>query len=144
MSTFQQKRNISFDLISVDGAYIKDSYCYESIEFIPLILLDNALKYSSPHSTISIEISQLYSKAKIKVKNIGPIVKDKSRDRIFEKFFRGESAIKFSKEGIGMGLWIAQQILETHQSKLCYYKDDAKTNPIGLNIFEFDLRTISD
>ncbi|MCF1713331.1 ATP-binding protein [Flavihumibacter sp. RY-1] len=136
-----KKRNISIELINVDGAYIHNSFCFESIEFIPLILLDNALKYSSPDSNIKIEITQLYGRAKIRVKNIGPFVSDANKDKIFEKFFRDESAKSFSKEGIGMGLWIAQEILKTHGSKLYYFKDQNEFRPIGLNIFEFDLET---
>jgi hypothetical protein len=34
-----KRRGITIKLISEN--WVKDSYCYESIEFIPLILLDN-------------------------------------------------------------------------------------------------------
>jgi len=135
-----KKRDISINIIS--EAWIKDCYCHESIEFIPLILLDNALKYSVPDSEIEIKLEQSYNNIKVIVKNIGPFVSEENKDKIFDKFFRDESGIKFSREGIGMGLWIAQQILEAHQSKLYYYRDLNKTGPIGLNIFSFDLRTI--
>jgi K+-sensing histidine kinase KdpD len=134
-------KSINFELTNVDGAYIRNCNCYDSIEFIPLILLDNALKYSAPNSTVKIEITQLYNKAKIKVKNIGPLVCDKNKDKIFEKFFRDESAQEFSKNGIGMGLWIAQKILEAHGTKLAYNKDPHAIGKIGLNIFEFEIAT---
>lgn len=45
---------------------------------------------------------------------MGPLVKNE--DKIFDKFFRNESAIAFSKEGIGIGLWVAQKILNAHDS----------------------------
>lgn len=137
-----KKKNIKMNLINVDNDYIRESSCYESIEFIPLILLDNALKYSAPNSTIDIVIEQFRSKALIKVKNIGPFVRDENVDKIFNKFFRGDSAEEFSKEGIGMGLWIAQEILSRHDSKLFYNKDPRASGEIGLNIFEFELDTI--
>ena len=137
-----KKRNVTIKLTNVNGAYIENSLCYESIEFIPLILLDNAIKYSSPHSTIEIKIAQLLNKAKITVKSIGPFVTDGNENKIFEKFYRDESAIEFSKSGIGIGLWIAQRILETHISSLSYHKDPHATTKVGLNIFEFDLETL--
>lgn len=137
------KREVDIELINIDGAYISDSFCYESIEFIPIILLDNALKYSVKDSTVKIEIKQTYDEAIVSVKNIGPFVSDENKDKIFEKFFRDESAISFSKEGIGMGLWIAQQILEAHDSKIFYYKDPHETRKLGLNIFEFKLKTVA-
>jgi len=76
------------------------------------------------------------------IKNIGPLVPDENKEKIFEKFYRDETAMSFSREGIGMGLWIAQQILDAHGSKLFYHKDSKATKEIGLNIFEFQLATV--
>lgn len=134
-----KKRDVNIKLIS--EIWVDDSNCYESIEFIPLILLDNALKYSAPDSDIEIKFEQNQRNVKVSVKSIGPFVSDENKERIFDKFFRDKSAESFSKDGIGMGLWIAQQILKAHNSKIYYYKDLRETRPIGLNIFEFDLQT---
>ena len=136
------KRNISIILTSIGNRKVYDSLCYESIEFIPLILLDNALKYSAKDSVINIKMNQTSSKVKVTVENIGPFVADENKERIFEKFYRDESGRNFAKEGIGMGLWIARQILESHQSYIRYCRDVNETRPVGLNIFEFELQTI--
>lgn len=132
-----KKRDINIKLVS--EAYVVDCECYESIEFIPLILLDNALKYSVPETDIEIKFEQHYGIIKVIVKNIGPIVSDENKDKIFEKFVRDPSGESFSKEGMGMGLWIAQQILLAHNCELHYHKDPKGTKSIGLNIFEFEL-----
>jgi K+-sensing histidine kinase KdpD len=136
----EKKQDISIKLISEN--WVDDCYCYDSIEFIPLILLDNALKYSVKDSEIEIKFEQRHDTLKVIVKNIGPLVLDGNEKKIFEKFFRDDFAKTFSKEGIGMGLWIAQQILLKHDSELIYYKDRKETRPIGLNIFEFDIKII--
>lgn len=136
----EKKKNISIEI--TNNRYIRNSFCYDSIEFIPLILLDNALKYSAPFSTIVIEMTQLYDKVRIKVRNIGPLVSDENIENIFEKFFRDNSGKEFAKEGIGIGLWVARQILRAHGSELNYSKDQNATTKIGLNIFEFELNTI--
>lgn len=135
-----KKDDIKINLIP--EAWIKDCYCYESIEFIPLILLDNALKYSVHDSEIEIKFEQKHNNLKVIVKNMGPMVKDGNEKNIFKKFFRDETAKEFTREGIGMGLWIAQEILKTHDSELFYYKDKRENRPIGLNIFEFDIKTV--
>ena len=135
------KKDVKINFVS--EIRVSDSSCYESIEFIPLILLDNALKYSVRGSTIEIKLEQAYNnKVKVIVKNIGPFVQDENLTKIFDKFFRDEFAEAFSKEGIGMGLWIAQHILAAHESELHYFKDQHGTKSIGLNIFEFDLPTL--
>jgi K+-sensing histidine kinase KdpD len=135
-----KKKDITIKLISEN--WVNDCYCYDSIEFIPLILLDNALKYSVKDSEIEIKFEQRHDTLKVIVKNIGPLVSDGNEKMIFEKFFRDDFAQTFSKEGIGMGLWIAQQILLKHESELLYFKDRKESRPIGLNIFEFDIKII--
>lgn len=124
-------------------ARIQNSYCYESIEFIPLILLDNALKYSISDTDIEIKMEQRYGKVTVIVKNIGPQVSEENKEKIFDKFYREPSAIAFTKDGIGMGLWIAQEILGAHGSKIQYFKGQSETNKYGLNVFTFDLPTIT-
>jgi hypothetical protein len=136
-----KKKDINIILLS--EGWVFDSNCYESIEFIPLILLDNALKYSVSDSDIEVKFEQNQNSVKVIVKSIGPFVSDENKEKIFQKFFRDKSAEDFSKEGIGMGLWIAQEILHAHNSEIHYYKDPKETRPIGLNVFEFDLQTIN-
>ncbi|WP_116787364.1 sensor histidine kinase [Flavobacterium psychrotrophum] len=137
-----KKRDINIEVSR--ETWIDNSYCYESIEFIPLILLDNALKYSVPNSTIEIKFEQSGNNVRVIIKNIGPIVSDENENKIFEKFFRDPFGEEFSKEGIGMGLYIAQQILLAHDSKLNYFKDVKENKLIGLNIFTFELPLLQD
>lgn len=135
-----KKREVGIRIITDE--WVKDSYCYDSIEFIPLILLDNAIKYSAPDSDIEIKFEQSFRSVKVIVRSIGPVVSDKNKDKIFDKFFRDEGAIEFSKDGLGIGLWVAQQILDAHNSKLFYFKNLNETRLIGLNVFEFNLETV--
>jgi signal transduction histidine kinase len=135
-----KKRNIKIELNS--ERIIKNSICYESIEFIPLILLDNAIKYSVDNSTIKIDISQNYNKIIVKVKSIGPFVNDENCEKIFEKFFRDENGVNFENKGIGMGLWVAKKILEAHSCNISYHKDKGANGDRGLNIFEFDINAV--
>ena len=135
-----KKRNIKIELNS--ERIIKNSICYESIEFIPLILLDNTIKYSVDNSTIKIDISQNYNKIIVKVKSIGPFVNDENCEKIFEKFFRDENGVNFENKGIGMGLWVAKKILEAHSCNISYHKDKGANGDRGLNIFEFDINAV--
>lgn len=132
-----RKKDVNIKLSS--EIRVDDCFCYESIEFIPLILLDNALKYSVSETDIEIKFEQHFGVLKVIVKNIGPLVSDENKSKIFEKFFRDESGKKFSKEGMGMGLWIANKILEAHDCKLVYHKNPRDNGNFGLNIFEFEL-----
>lgn len=133
------KRKIKIKLTNSDS-YIPDTLCYESIEFIPLILLDNAIKYSLDDHSIEIELKFTSNKIQVKISNWGPIVNSSDVFKIFDKFYRAQNAVDFSREGVGMGLWVAQKILETHNCRLKYsnsflYKEGQQD--MGLNTFEF-------
>ena len=51
-------------------------------------------------------------RARVRVRDYGVGVAENDRERIFERFERGVSEKSFG--GLGLGLWIARQILERH------------------------------
>jgi signal transduction histidine kinase len=80
-------------------------------------LLDNALKFSPPGSTIRIEAAadpQLG--ARVTVADQGPGIPEPDRMRATERFFRGESAR--STPGSGLGLSLVQAVATLHGGTL--------------------------
>lgn len=81
-------------------------------------LLDNAVKYSPEHSTVSVSVESRDGLAGIAVQDQGDgIPKEEQRD-VFRKFTRGSSAKKFSVKGTGIGLTMAHQIVKAHGGRL--------------------------
>jgi two-component system, OmpR family, sensor histidine kinase KdpD len=78
-------------------------------------LLDNAVKYSPPTSTIEIGATGNGS-VEISVRNAGPAIPEREQARIFERFYRGAQAGHIA--GTGMGLAIVQQIAHAHGGAL--------------------------
>jgi len=78
-------------------------------------LLDNALKYSPPSSTIEIE-AHTNDAVEITVRNSGSTIPESERPRIVERFFRGARARNIP--GTGMGLTIVKQIAQAHGGTL--------------------------
>jgi two-component system sensor histidine kinase KdpD len=78
-------------------------------------LLDNALKYSPPASTIEIRASQ-NGTTDVSIRNSGSVIPDTEQGRIFERFYRGGLARHIP--GTGMGLSIVQQIARAHGGTL--------------------------
>lgn len=77
-----------------------------------LNVLDNAIKYSAPHSTISISGYQDAQQAVIEIKDQGVGIDESDLPRIFEQFFTTAAFRKGS--GAGLGLAIAKRIVEAH------------------------------
>jgi len=67
-------------------------------------LIENALNHSPPGGAVKIRVTTAPS---IEVLDSGPGVPQHMREKIFERFWRGES----SKEGAGLGLAIVQRIM---------------------------------
>ena len=78
-------------------------------------LLDNAVKYSAPGSTIQVSASSNGS-VEIAIGNSGQPIPVNEQERIFERFFRGTHAGQVA--GTGMGLAIVQQIAQAHGGTL--------------------------
>lgn len=76
-------------------------------------LLLNAIQYS-PSMTGNVEI-RIVKKDKncvISIKDNGIGINKKDQNRIFDKFFRAENAIKTETEGSGLGLYVTKMIVE--------------------------------
>jgi signal transduction histidine kinase len=74
-----------------------------SVARVVRILLDNALRFAPPHTTISVRIGVARDRPAIEVTDEGPGVPGDERELIFERFRRGRN----SGEGSGFGLGLA-------------------------------------
>lgn len=74
------------------------------------IILDNAIKYSPPKSSvlISAEINKTFKTIKIKDAGIG--IKEENVDRVFESFFREDNITTRKVTGSGIGLHLVKKI----------------------------------
>ena len=77
-------------------------------------LLRNALSYSYPKSQIVLSLEQRQNHVTIRVQNHGKTIPPEKLSRIFEQFFRLDSARASSTGGAGLGLAIAKEIVELH------------------------------
>lgn len=82
---------------------------------IILNLLVNAIKFSSPGSTVDIEFLRLKNDGlAISIRDTGVGIKPKDLARIFEPFVQAEESISRRFSGIGLGLSIARKIARLH------------------------------
>jgi two-component system sensor histidine kinase KdpD len=75
--------------------------------------IDNAAKYSTPGSPISVTAEENLGEIMIAVHNDGPPIPVAERERIFERFYRSEES-RHRAAGTGLGLSIAKKAAEAH------------------------------
>lgn len=114
----------TFDLnIQKNVSYSGDE---ASIRRVISILLDNALKYASPNSTISIHFKKYADKKILKISNFSEHLETKKYNELFERFYRADSSRNSETGGHGIGLSIAKSILENHRGKIKAESTDGK------------------
>lgn len=83
-----------------------------------LILFDNAVKYTPAGGEIHITCSQHGNGTEIEVRDTGPGIPQNDLPFIFERFYRGDKARSRATGGAGLGLSIAQWIVQAHHGKI--------------------------
>ena len=77
-------------------------------------LLDNAIKYSEPNSTIHLKANLKDSQIQIIVADEGIGIAKKHLPRLFERFYRVDKARSRNLGGTGLGLAIVKHIAQAH------------------------------
>lgn len=109
---------------------------YNSFQLVPLILLENAIKYGSSHSDIHVEFKEGDDGLVIKFKSVGDHVPEDYREAIFQRRVRAPSSHKMSSEGSGLGLYIAKLVVEAHKCYIDYEADNILGEPVNcFNVF---------
>jgi heavy metal sensor kinase len=83
------------------------------------ILLDNAFKYTpAPGGVVTLSAEEKDGSAVISVHDNGMGIAEEDQGRIFERFYRVDKARSREQGGAGLGLSIAQWIVQQHQGQI--------------------------
>lgn len=77
-------------------------------------LISNAIKYSPKADNILVTLTSDISNNKISIQDFGIGIAKKDFSRLFERFFRIDNKIRESFSGLGLGLFIASEIIKRH------------------------------
>ena len=77
-------------------------------------LLDNAAKFAGADRRIEVEAAPVEGGYVVQVLDRGPGVPAAERERVFERFSRGEEARVRAVPGVGLGLYVAREIVRAH------------------------------
>lgn len=87
-------------------------------EQLLIIILDNAVKYSTKRKEVHISISKTLDKFEIAIQDFGEGIPKKDLNKIFDRFYRVDKARARDKGGNGLGLSIAKQLVENYGGQI--------------------------
>ena len=81
-------------------------------------LLDNAVKYSPPGTTVTIRAARMASFLRIEIQDQGIGIARENYHKVFQRFYRGDEKEVQKEEGSGVGLYLARKIIEGHHGTI--------------------------
>ncbi|MBP6974429.1 MAG: HAMP domain-containing histidine kinase [Candidatus Pacebacteria bacterium] len=107
------------------------------LQFALQIMYENALIYTPEGGTIEVKIRQIGGEVIISVKDSGIGITPEDLPHVFSKFYRSQNARHTDTEGMGIGLFMAKNIIEKHNGRIwaeSYGENKGSTFSIALPI----------
>jgi two-component system phosphate regulon sensor histidine kinase PhoR len=85
---------------------------------VAMNLLDNALRHTPPHGTVTVEVARDADTAVLSVRDTGIGIPHKDLSHIFERFYVVDRSRSRGHSGTGLGLSIARHLVEAHRGSI--------------------------
>lgn len=81
-------------------------------------VMSNALKYSPEDDAVRFKLTKERNRIKVLIADNGPGIPPEKLEKIFDRFYRADSARSRERGGTGLGLAIAKEIIDNHQGQI--------------------------
>jgi signal transduction histidine kinase len=133
ISSKAKDKNISVDSIvepSIDRIFGAQEYIQETLGNI----LANAVKYTPCNGKINIAVNDQGNRIFIQIKDTGIGIPADELPKIFEEFFRASNAKEAERDGTGLGLSLAKQVIERHNGKIWVESEEGKGSTFSIEL----------
>ena len=95
-------------------------------------LVDNAVRYSPEHTRVGVGLRERGGTVQITVADQGPGIPEAEQDRIFERFYRVDSARSRQTGGTGLGLSIVKHVMAQHGGEVSVWSQPGRGSTFTL------------
>ena len=81
-------------------------------------LVSNAIKFTPGDGQVDVRLGMNGNMARIEVSDTGIGIPEADRGRLFDRFFRAQSALERQIHGTGLGLYISKAIVDAHGGRI--------------------------
>ena len=90
-------------------------------------LTDNAVKFASPGSCITVRLYKDNGKAYVSIKDCGETIPPEDLPFIFDRFHKSDRSRSIDKDGVGLGLYLVKTIINSHDEDIAVKSEDGMT-----------------
>jgi len=90
-------------------------------------LLDNAVKFAARGSCLIVRLYKDDGKAYVSVKNFGETIPPDDLPFIFDRFHKSDRSRSMDKEGVGLGLYLVKEIINSHDEDIAVRSEGGMT-----------------
>lgn len=105
-------------LVVVEPADLTADADPERLHQVVANLLENAVRFTPPGATVEVRATRAPGGVTIEVVDAGPGIPTAEAERVFERFYRTDVARSSGTGGAGLGLAIAQWIVDLHGGEI--------------------------
>lgn len=106
----------------------------DKIRQVIVNFVDNAIFYSLPGGTITIDLIKTAHDVQFTVKDHGIGVPASERHKLFNKFYRATNARAKRPDGTGIGLYVAKKVILAHGGHLIFESQEGKGSTFGFSL----------
>lgn len=128
--TINYKASKDFPIVLLDEAKTRQ---------VMMNLIDNAIFYTPKNGRIDISLTSNDKEIVFEITDTGIGVPKNAQHRLFTKFFRAENARKARPDGTGLGLFMAQKIIDIQGGKIIFKSIENEGSTFG---FRFPLKIV--
>ena len=123
------EQGLSLETDTPDNIYVKGNR--REVEQLTAILIDNAIKHSSPGGKIQVSLDRATSMARLRVSNPGEDIPPEALPHLFDRFYKVDESRTYKDKSYGLGLAIAKGLAEKNGGSISVTSNN--------NITEFTL-----
>lgn len=124
--------------IQIHGNSYYQIKAYPFFEMLPLLLIDNAVKYSCAGNSVDIYFDETSTELTVKIISFGPYCSPEEINTIFSKGFRGKHANDVA-EGSGIGLFFVKLLCDLHDINITAASGTQTVNIDGVPYAQFKI-----
>jgi signal transduction histidine kinase len=116
MRSLAAERGVALDVSAAPELRIRGSR--EQLRQLVVILVDNALRYTGTGGQVDVDVARRDGSAVMAVTDTGIGIPPEALGHVFERFYRADDARTRDSGGAGLGLAIAQKLVDEHGGRI--------------------------